>query len=1124
MEKKYYLGLDIGTNSVGYAVTDENYKLIKHKNEPMWGSHVFEEGSTSADRRTHRIARRLIDRRKHRVQLVREIFAEEIAKLDEKFYTRLDESSLYLEDKSLHTPFAIFDDKNLTDVIYNKKYPTIHHLICELMNSKEYHDPRLVYIAVAWLVKHRGHFLNEVDVDKIDDILNFDDVYNDFMSLFDEVKPWECEPKKIEEVLKLSLGVTAKKEKLFELFYYSKKAPKILEEDKYSKEGLVTLLSGGSYAIKKLFNDEEACEENVSLSFRNPEKVEEALSKLDDERAELVNKLWKVYDWSLLANILSGSNTISEAKVKVYEQHKKDLSFLKKFIKTYLPDEYEYYFGKRINLEKICHFIENNVSISSFEKKDREKFEDIKKHLKANKSITQKNEDFYKQTKNDLDCLKKIIKSYLPNECHRFRFPYITYVDYSNNLKNYCGEHIDKVDQECFCDSLDKLISNVSLKETDDLFVGYLDMKQRLDSKTFMPKQVNSDNRVIPYQLFYYELKKILINASGYLPFLSEKTDGFSNIDKLLMILKFRIPYFVGPLNTKSPNAWLKRKEGKIFPWNFDEIVDLEGSENEFIRRMTNKCTYLPEEDVLPKNSLLYCKFSVLNEINNLKLNGEDLPVGLKQKIYTELFEKKKKVTPRMINDFIRSEVGSTLGNNEFLVSGIDLTIKSSLRSYHDFKRIIDNKLLSEQEIEEIIERLTISEDKSRVKAYLDRNFSKLSEEDRKYISKLKYNDFGRLSRKFLSGVCGVCKEDGTGEYLSIIDMLWAKNENLMHLLSDRYTYFETLQELNSTSDASNIEKLLEDMYVGNAVKRPIYRTLDIIKDVVNVMGCAPAKIFVEMARGASPDQKNKRTKSRKERIKELYASMERDNIVDELDKELESRSDNELQRDALFLYFIQLGKCMYTEEPIKINELNTKIYDIDHIYPQSLVKDDSIQNNKVLVLSKANGDKKDIYPIASDIQRKRHSFWNHLHRVGLINDEKYNRLIRTHGFSADEKMGFINRQLVETRQSTKAIATILGLKFPKTEIVYVKANLASELRQYLEIFKCRAVNDLHHAKDAYLNIVCGNVYDMKFSKRYFDINRDKYSLNIDVLFGDKPWQIAGNTIWAGGQSIKGQF
>lgn len=36
MNKKYYLGLDIGTNSVGWAVTDENYNLYKYAGKRMW--------------------------------------------------------------------------------------------------------------------------------------------------------------------------------------------------------------------------------------------------------------------------------------------------------------------------------------------------------------------------------------------------------------------------------------------------------------------------------------------------------------------------------------------------------------------------------------------------------------------------------------------------------------------------------------------------------------------------------------------------------------------------------------------------------------------------------------------------------------------------------------------------------------------------------------------------------------------------------------------------------------------------------------------------------------------------------------------------------------------------------
>ena len=41
--KNYYVGLDIGTDSVGYAVTDERYELCKFKGEPMWGVTLFDE-------------------------------------------------------------------------------------------------------------------------------------------------------------------------------------------------------------------------------------------------------------------------------------------------------------------------------------------------------------------------------------------------------------------------------------------------------------------------------------------------------------------------------------------------------------------------------------------------------------------------------------------------------------------------------------------------------------------------------------------------------------------------------------------------------------------------------------------------------------------------------------------------------------------------------------------------------------------------------------------------------------------------------------------------------------------------------------------------------------------------
>ena len=44
-----------------------------------------------------------------------------------------------------------------------------------------------------------------------------------------------------------------------------------------------------------------------------------------------------------------------------------------------------------------------------------------------------------------------------------------------------------------------------------------------------------------------------------------------------------------------------------------------------FITRMTGYCTYLPQEKVLPKHSLLYEKFEVLQELNKITINKKSL-------------------------------------------------------------------------------------------------------------------------------------------------------------------------------------------------------------------------------------------------------------------------------------------------------------------------------------------------------------------------------------------------------------------------------------------------------------------------------------------------------------------
>ena len=44
---EYFLGLDISTDSVGWAVTDNQYNLYKLHGQSLWGVRLFEAGKTA---------------------------------------------------------------------------------------------------------------------------------------------------------------------------------------------------------------------------------------------------------------------------------------------------------------------------------------------------------------------------------------------------------------------------------------------------------------------------------------------------------------------------------------------------------------------------------------------------------------------------------------------------------------------------------------------------------------------------------------------------------------------------------------------------------------------------------------------------------------------------------------------------------------------------------------------------------------------------------------------------------------------------------------------------------------------------------------------------------------------
>lgn len=1047
--KKIFIGLDMGTNSVGWTATDENYEVIKKNGKALWGIRLFDEAQTAEDRRMHRIARRRIERRSRRIDLLQELFAQEICKKDPGFYERLNESGLYEEDKRVHQTNSLFNDVDFNDKAYYKKYPTIYHLRHALMTENHPFDVRLVYLAIHHILKHRGHFLFENFQTDEKGTSGFDESFAAFGSALDRIKGSSPDVRKadsMKDILKdKKLGVKEKAASLLQCLGQGK------EKD---FKAMMTLAAGGTASLSDIFNDEKLKDfEKNKVNFSSAQFEEnepDIMAELGD-RYDLIAALHGLYNWSLLAELMGEHHYISEAKIAVYDKHKADLKVLKRVLKQ-RPDIYAKIF--------------------------REPGSSANKNYSAYVGV----------------CKVKGKKAAI-EKC--------SYEDFTKTLKSCLKDMPDSNDKDY--------------------------ISRELNMGTFLPKSVSKENGVIPYQLHLQELKIILSKAEAYLPFLKVRDQYGTVSDKIISLFTFRIPYYVGPINEHAGSCWVVKKDrhGKVYPWNFTEKIDVEKSAEGFIRNLTNKCTYLIGEDVLPKNSLLYSEFTVLNELNNVKIGEtmQKLPLSLKEKVMDNLFSCYKHVSR---TKFIKYLVSEGIDKKEAeSISGLDGDFKSSLSSLIDMKHILGNDF-SREDAEKMIKDITIfGGDKKMLKNRLHREFSYLTPEQLTSLTRLSYDGWGRLSKEFLVNLLPaegnnyeVLVDHTSGEALNIISAMRQTPCNLMELLSSRFGYGQAIEERNRKEEGQGriTYRDVEDLYISPAVRRPLWQALKIVREIVKITRKEPSKIFIEMAR--ENGEKGKRTISRKARLQALYKKCKDD--TRDWTKELKEKPEEDFRNDRLYLYYTQMGRSMYTGKPIDINRLfDRNVYDIDHIYPQSLTGDDSL-DNRVLVERTVNAKKGDTYPLSSaldgcyisgqqihiqDIQKEMRPFWHMLLEKELISKEKYNRLSRTIPLSDTEKAAFIGRQLVETRQSTKACAELLSKAYPQTRIVYTKAGNASRFRQYGGFIKVRDMNDYHHAKDAYLNIVVGNVFDTRFTANplhFLKGNHPVYSLNTEALYGHK--------------------
>lgn len=1025
INEDYILGLDIGTNSCGWAVTDKKNNLLKLRGKTAIGSHLFDEGHTAADRRGFRTTRRRLKRRKWRLRLLEEMFAEPMAKVDPGFFVRLHQSWVSPLDKDRKKYHAIVFPTAKEDQAFYQKYPTIYHLRDALMTQDRQFDLREIFLAIHHIVKYRGNFLQDTPVkdfeaSKIEVGPILSKINGAFAEkIIEDQDPIELNVANAADIEDVIRGKDA--EKTVYKMDKVKKIAKLLtdstaKEEKNVAKQIANAIMGYKTQFESILGKEIDKSDKAQWEFKltdgdADDKLDALLPDLDETDQTIIAEIKKLFSAITLSTIVDENKSLSQSMVAKYDKHHQDYKLLKAYIDT-LQD--------RSIAKKLL------LAYDLYVNNRHGRLLEAKTEFKQDGALTK--EDFYKTVKDNLDD----------------------------------SESARKIAQEIAADN-------------------------------FMPKQRTNSNGVIPFQLHQIELDKIIANQSKYYPFLAAENPVEDHRKqapyKLDELVRFRVPYYVGPMITADEQektsgksfAWMVRKEdGQITPWNFEQKVDCQESANKFIKRMTIKDTYLLGEDVLPANSLLYQRFEVLNELNNITVNRRRLDPEIKQDIYNKLFKTKKSVSRRDLINYLKEEQNV----DHVLIEGLkdkELTTKfnSSLASYYYLKKlhVFDKELADPQyqkDFEKIIEYSSIFEDKKIFQDKLRANFKWLTPEQFKAISTWRLQGWGRLSRKLL-----VELHDANGQ--NIMEQLWDSQKNFMQIVTEPNFKEAIAKENQNVTQENGVEAILEDAYTSPANKKAVRQVIKVVDDIVKATGGkAPDQFAIEFTR--EPQRNSELLHIRGTKLLKTYEETASELVDQDLTDSLkEAMTSRKLLKDKYFLYFMQAGRDAYTGQKINFDDI-IKDYDIDHILPRPFIKDDSF-DNRVLTAKTLNAEKSDDVPYkrfannyVSDLKMTVGEMWKTWQRVGIISKFKLNNLLlNPNKLDKYQKSGFINRQLVETSQIIKLVSVILQNKYPDAEIITVKSGDNSALRQRLNLYKSREVNDYHHAIDAYLSIICGN-------------------------------------------------
>lgn len=515
--------------------------------------------------------------------------------------------------------------------------------------------------------------------------------------------------------------------------------------------------------------------------------------------------------------------------------------------------------------------------------------------------------------------------------------------------------------------------------------------------------------------------------------------------------------------------------------------------QGEAILKMLGKCTYETDQYKAAKHTYSAERFVWLTKLNNLRIQDSG-----EERALTEIERQKLINEPYIKAKLTYAQVRTLLDLPE------TAKFKSLRYGYQQTNKDIETKeILMEMkafhQIRKALERADLKDEWQKISIQ-----PKLLDDIGTAFSLYKTDEdiTKQLANKLPENVLQVLLVELNFD--KFIQLSLVALNKILPLMEKGQRYDEACKEIygDHSGHKKQEDNLLLPHIPADEIRNPVVlrtltQTRKVVNEIIRRYG-SPLRVHIETGREVGKSYQDR------ENIKDRQAKnrKEKERAIEKFKEYFPHFSGEPKAMDILKLrlYEQQHGQCLYTGDPINLSRLPEKGYvEVDHALPFSRTWDDSF-NNKVLVLSLANQNKRNQTPYewldgANDSGRWR-NFVERVQNARFSYGKKQKLLTR----KIDEEE-FKERNLNDTRYVARFLCNFIDknvqlLGRGKRKVFASNGQITSLLRRCWGLSKVREENDRHHALDAIV-VACTTE---SMQKKITDFVRRK---EMDVFVGE---------------------